>query len=192
MLNGAKRTYLSDLKAEDSEESFKDKTLSEHRIPRSTLAVPSSFPETITWKSSRRAKGVSNATLWKTTEGRGGVPRIDRFSIRLFPNPEESGKNRIFQRFDHFAEYINDVSRVHRLLALDLYTTMLASFINAISLRIEKAGMNSKRAVLQRWEDRTLFSGQETPPRFTTRSGETSSNQPNLSSGSRARIKQAK
>lgn len=190
MLNGAKRTYLSDLKAEDSEESFKDKTLSEHRIPRSTLAVPSSFPETITWKSSRRAKGQTRR-CGKQQRG-GGVPRIDRFSIRLFPNPEESGKNRIFQRFDHFAEYINDVSRVHRPLALDLYTTMLASFINAISLRIEKAGMNSKRAVLQRWEDRTLFSGQETPPRFTTRSGETSSNQPDLSSGSRARIKQAK
>lgn len=191
MLNGAKRTYLSDLKAEDSEESFKDKTLSEHRIPRSTLAVPSSFPETITWKSSRRAKGQTRR-CGKQQRGGGAWPRIDRFSIRLFPNPEESGKNRIFQRFDHFAEYINDVSRVHRPLALDLYTTMLASFINAISLRIEKAGMNSKRAVLQRWEDRTLFSGQETPPRFTTRSGETSSNQPDLSSGSRARIKQAK
>lgn len=187
MLNGAKRTYLSDLKAEDSEESFKDKTLSEHRIPRGPLVVPRN--DNLEIVSTRER---ANATLWKTTEGRGGVPRIDRFSIRLFPNPEESGKNRIFQRFDHFAEYINDVSRVHRPLALDLYTTMLASFINAISLRIEKAGMNSKRAVLQRWEDRTLFSGQETPPRFTTRSGETSSNQPDLSSGSRARIKQAK
>lgn len=107
MLNGAKRAYLSDLKAEDSEERFKDKTLSERRIPRSPR-------KTITSKSSRHAKGQA-PTRWKTT-GRGGerVLRIDRF-VSFFPNPEESGENlgRIFQRLDHFAEYINDIiSRV--------------------------------------------------------------------------------
>lgn len=106
MLNGAKRAYLSDLKAEDSEERFKDKTLSERRIPRSPR-------KTITSKSSRHAKGQA-PTRWKTTEE--ARKRRRTRSIRLFfPNPEESGENlgRIFQRLDHFAEYINDIiSRV--------------------------------------------------------------------------------
>lgn len=84
MLNGAKRTYLSDLKAEDSEESFKDKTLSEHRIPRSTLAVPSSFPETITWKSSRRAKGQTRRC---GKQQRGGGACLESIESRFVSFP---------------------------------------------------------------------------------------------------------
>lgn len=106
MLNGAKRAYLSDLKAEDSEERFKDKTLSERRIPRSPR-------KTITSKSSRHAKGQARrGGKQQKKRGRGG--ERDRF-VSFFPNPEESGENlgRIFQRLDHFAEYINDIiSRV--------------------------------------------------------------------------------
>lgn len=78
MLNGAKRAYLSDLKAEDSEERFKDKTLSERRIPRSPR-------KTITSKSSRHAKGQA-PTRWKTTEE--ARKRRRTRSIRLFfPQP---------------------------------------------------------------------------------------------------------
>lgn len=74
MLNGAKRAYLSDLKAEDSEERFKDKTLSERRIPRSPR-------KTITSKSSRHAKGQAR---------RGGKQQEEEANAidsSLFPQP---------------------------------------------------------------------------------------------------------